>query len=80
MLSFLLTNIYMEPDKVVHTAKYIPVAVPTYALVPIMTSTGQNIDPGPRPHKEQPIAPKNAMIPNEITFLFVASKSPFANL
>ena len=56
-----------------------PVLVATCASVPIITSTGQKIEPGPIPQNAAPNAPKNEIKESVVTFLVVASRSPGEN-
>ena len=69
----------MVAERVVNIVTYIPVAVATWASIPIKTKIGQKMKPGPTPEKAAAIAPKNE-IPTKITkFLGVASISPGEN-
>jgi hypothetical protein len=67
-------------DRVVNIVTYIPVAVATWASIPIRIKIGQKMNPGPTPEKAAAIAPKKEIPTNITRFLGVASISPAVKL
>ena len=59
---------------------YMPVAVATYASMPISTRIGQKIFPGPIPQRADAIEPKNDIRTKTSKFFGVASRSPGTKL
>jgi hypothetical protein len=70
----------IEGLRVVNIVTYMPVAVATTGLIPIMIRIGQKIFPGPMPQKAEAIAPKNDIKTKVARFLGVASRSPCTKL
>lgn len=70
---------YNEAARAVNIVTYIPVEVATVGWIPMITSTGTNIAPGPIPQKAAAKAPKNEIISILIIPCDVGSKSPGMN-
>lgn len=76
VLIFLKMNSWIEADSVVNMVMYIPVAVATWASIPMRTRVGQKIIPGPTPQKAARKAPTQLTRTIFNMFLGVASRSP----
>ena len=67
---------WIVDDKHDNRAIYIPVPVDTWIFIPIITSPGMKINPGPTPENEDKNAPIQEKIIINIIFFQVNFKSP----